>query len=67
MNNALKPGDRLQRFSRRSTQTCGSPVDNHMCTAFEEYEDVPKTVPLDFTEDDFTWVTLKLSGAAGAL
>ena len=35
--------------------------------AFEEYEDVPKTVPLDFTEDDVTWVASKLSGAAGAL
>ena len=25
------------------------------------------TVPLDFTEDDVTWVASKLSGAAGAL
>ena len=24
-------------------------------------------VPLDFTEDDVTWVVSKLSGAAGAL
>ena len=24
-------------------------------------------VPLDFTEDDVTWVASKLSGAAGAL
>ena len=43
------------------------PVENPMCTAFEEYEDVPETVPLDFTEDDVTWVASKLSGAAGAL
>ena len=42
-------------------------VENPTCEAFEEYEDVPKTVPLDFTEDNVTWVTLKLSGAAGAL
>ena len=27
----------------------------------------PKAVPLDFTEDDVTWVASKLSGAAGAL
>ena len=38
-----------------------------MCTAFEKYGEVPKTVPLDFTEDDVTWVASKLSGAAGAL
>ena len=43
------------------------PVDNPTCTAFEEYEEVPKTVPLDFTEDSMTWVASKLSGAAGAL
>ena len=28
---------------------------------------MPKTVPLNFTEDDVTWVTSKLSGATGAL
>ena len=38
-----------------------------MCTAFEEYEDVPETVPLDFKEDDITRVASKISGAAGAL
>ena len=40
---------------------------NVTCAAFEEYEDVPETVHLDFTEDDVTWVASKLSGAAGAL
>ena len=44
-----------------------SPVENPTCAAFEEYEDVPETVPLDFTEDDATWVASKLSGAAVAL
>ena len=44
-----------------------SPVENSTCPAFEEYGDVPKTVPLDFTEDDVTWVASKLSGTAGAL
>ena len=43
------------------------PVENPACAAFEEYDDVPETVPLDFTEDEVTWVTLQLSGAAGAL
>ena len=40
---------------------------NTTCAAFEEYDEVPKTVSLNFTEDDVTWVTSKLSGAAGAL
>ena len=65
--NARKPVDRLQRSSGRSTQTCVSPVENPTFAAFEEYEEVPETVPLDFTEDDVPWVTSKLSGAAGAL
>ena len=43
------------------------PVENPMCAAFEEYKDIPKTVPLNFTEDDVTWVASKLSGVAGAL
>ena len=43
------------------------PVENPTCAAFEEYEDVPKMLPLDFMEDDVTWVASKLSGAAGAL
>ena len=30
------------------------PVENPTCSAFEEYEDVPETVSLDFTEDDVT-------------
>ena len=42
-------------------------MENPACAAFKEYEDVPKTVPLDFTEDDMTWVTSKISGAAGVL
>ena len=43
------------------------PVENPTCTAFEVYEEVPKTVPLKFTEDDVTWVSSKPSGAAGTL
>ena len=43
------------------------PVENPMCAAFKEYGEEPKMVPLDFTEDDVTWVASKLSGAAGAL
>ena len=36
-----------------------------MCTAFKEHEEVPKTLPLDFTEDDVTWVVSKLCVFAG--
>ena len=43
------------------------PVENPTCSAFEKYGEVPKLVPLDFTEDDITWVASKLSGAAGVL
>ena len=43
------------------------PVGNPTYEAFEEYENIPKMVPLNFTEDDVTWVASKLSGAAGAL
>ena len=43
------------------------PMENPTYTAFEVYEDVPETALLDFTEDDVTWVTSKLSGAAGVL
>ena len=32
------------------------PLENPMCAAFKEYEEVPKTVPLDFMEDDVMWV-----------
>ena len=46
---------------------CVSPVENPTCAAFKEYGEVPETVPLDFTENDVTWVASKLSGAAGAL
>ena len=42
-------------------------MKNPVCAAFEVYEEVPETVPLDFAEDDFTWFASKLSGAAGAL
>ena len=43
------------------------PVENPTCAAFGEYEEVPKTVPLNFTDGDVTWVTSKLSGTSGAL
>ena len=43
------------------------PMENPACAAFEEYEEVPKTVPLDFTEDDVTWVASKLSSAVGVM
>ena len=37
------------------------------CAAFKEYEEVPETVPLDFTEDDVMWVVSELSGTASVL
>ena len=43
------------------------PVENPTCAAFEKYGEVPKTVPLDFTEDEVKCVASKLSGAAVAL
>ena len=43
------------------------PVENPTCAAFEDYGEVPDTVPLDFTEDDVTCVASKLSGTAVAL
>ena len=43
------------------------PMENPMCTAFEGHEDAPKTVPLDFAEDDVTWVSSNISGTTGAL
>ena len=46
---------------------CVLPVENPACADFEEYEEVPEMVPLDFTDDDVMWVASKLSSAAGAL
>ena len=46
---------------------CVPPVENPACTAFDKYEEVPETVPLELTEDGVTWVASKLSGAAGTL
>ena len=43
------------------------PVGNPVCAAFEEYEEVPETVPLEFLEYDVTWVASKLLGAAGIM
>ena len=55
-------------FSVRSTRTCESPPkENPTCAAFEDYEDMPETVTLHFTEDDVTWVASKISSAEGAL
>ena len=43
------------------------PVENPTYAAFEEYEEVPETVPLNFTEDDVMWVSSNLSGTSGVL
>ena len=67
MTNERRPGDRLQRFSSKITWTRYSPVENPTCTDFEEYGEVPETVPLEFKEDDVRWVASHISGAVGAL
>ena len=46
---------------------CVPPLENPVCAAFEKYEEVPETVPLELTEDGATWVASKLSGAADTL
>ena len=42
-------------------------MENTLCLAFKEYEEVLKTVPLDFMEDDVMWVASKLFGTTGLL
>ena len=71
----LLPGDKCTKTGRPVADVLREkhpgmrvpPVENPTCVAFEVYEEVPETVPLDFTEYDVTWVASKLSGAAGAL
>ena len=68
MTNAQKTGRTVAEVLREKHPCmCVPPVENPACAAFEEYEDVPEMVPVNFTEDDVTWFTSKLSGAAGAL
>ena len=43
------------------------PLESTKCVSFKEHEEVPETVPIDFTEDGVMWFTSNLSGAAGAL
>ena len=42
------------------------PMEKPKCTDFDKYGEVPKTVPLNYMEDDVTWVASKLSGVASA-
>ena len=51
----------------KHTDIRATPMEAPTCAAFEEYEEVPETVPLDFTENDVMWVASNLSGTAGAL
>ena len=46
---------------------CVPSMENPTFAAFEEYEEVPETVPLEFLEEDVMWVASKLSGDARAL
>ena len=38
-----------------------------ICYAFERYDEVPETMPLDFLEDGVTWVAPNISSSAGKL
>ena len=63
-----KTGQQVAEVLReKHPDMCVLTVGNLTCTVFEDYRDVPKTVLLDFTEDDVTWVASKLSSATGAL
>ena len=63
-----KTGRLVAEILREKHQDMRVPhVENTACTDFEEYGDVPETVPLNFTEDDITWIASKLTDAAGAL
>ena len=42
-------------------------MENPTCAALKEYEEVPETVPIDFSEGNVTWVASNISGAARAL
>ena len=60
----LLPGDVYTKTGRpvadvlqeKHTDMRVPPVENHTCAAFEEYEEVPYTVPLDLSEDNVMWV-----------
>ena len=41
---------------KKHLDMCVSLIENPACAAFEEYGEVPETVPLNFAEDDVTWV-----------
>ena len=46
---------------------CVPHVEKHTCTAFEDYEDALKMVPLDFTRYYLSWVTPNVSCASRVL
>ena len=46
---------------------CLTPVDDPTCASNEEYEWVSETDLLDFSEDDVTWVTSKISFVTEAM
>ena len=42
-------------------------VEKPACAAFQNYGEMMETLPLNFREDNATWVASKISGATGAL
>ena len=67
-NQCTKTGRPITEVLRKKhPDMCVPPMENPACAAFEKYGEVPKTVPLDFNEDDVTWFVLKLFDGAGVL
>ena len=64
---ARTPDNQLQTPSRINTMTFLYPPWKIPCVQLEEYEEVLETAPLDFLEDDVTWVASNLSGATWAM
>ena len=58
----LLPGDFSTKTRRpvadvlreKHTNMHGPPVVNPTCVPFEEYKEMPETVPLNFSEDDIS-------------
>ena len=67
MTNSQISGDRLQRFSRRSTHTYKSSLWKSHLHSIRGVRGGARNGTPRFMEDDVTWVASNLSGTAGAL
>ena len=58
-NQCTKTGLPVAEILRKKhPDMCVPSVENPTCVAVEKYGEVPQMVPLDFTEDDITWVRI---------